>query len=441
MTAVGTPERTVDRPGAFAPLRHLPFRFLVAGRTITMLGNAVAPIALAFAVLDLTGSARDLGLVVGARSLANVLFVLFGGVIADRLPRHLVMVGASLLAATTQATVAATVLTGTATIPLLLAMSAVNGAVAALSMPATAAMLPQTVPGGVRQQANALNRLSINGAMIVGASLGGVLVAAVGPGWGLAVDATTFALAAALFGPLRMAPPAAAPAAAVGDVAEAAASGEAGASPSRASIFSDLRVGWTEFRTRTWLWVVVAGFCVSNAALTGGVGVLGPLVADETLGRKAWGLILAAETAGMVIGGLVAIRLRLRHLLFYGVAWCLAEVLLLGTLGIAPVVVLLILAALATGFGIEQFSVAWETSMQEHVPAEKLARVYSYDMLGSFLAIPLGQIVAGPLAEAYGPRPVLVGAAVLCGLVALAMLASRDVRRLPHEVGLSESTT
>jgi MFS family permease len=426
-TTVDTPDRTDVRPGALAPLRHAPFRLLVAGRTVTMLGNAVAPIALAFAVLDLTGSARDLGLVVGTRSLANVLFVLFGGVIADRLPRHLVMVGASVLAAATQATVATTVLTGTATIPLLLALSAVNGAVAALSMPATAALLPQTVPPDVRQQANAINRLSTNGAMIVGAAVGGVLVAAVGPGWGLAVDATTFAVAAALFALLRVAPPAPA----TGVVTP----------PARASIFSDLRVGWTEFRTRTWLWVVVAGFCVSNAALSGGLAVLGPLVADETFGRKAWGVVLAAETAGMVIGGLVAIRLRLRHLLFYGVAWCLGEVMLLGTLGIAPVVVLLIGAALVTGFGIEQFSVAWDTSMQEHVPADKLARVYSYDMLGSFLAIPLGQVVAGPLADAYGPRPVLVGAAALCGLVAVAMLASRDVRRLPHALDLPESAT
>ena len=421
---MSTPVDALDRmpPGTLAPLRYPPFRFLVAGRTTTMPGNSVAPIALAFAVLDLTGSPRDLGLVVGARSLANVVFVLFGGVIAARLPRQRVMVGASVLAAATQATVAALVLTHHATIPLLMALSAVNGAVAAIAMPAVSALLPQTVPAAVLQQANAINRLAFNAAMILGASLGGLRVAAVGPGWGLAVDALTFALAAVIFllvRPLQ-----------IGAAAEPA---------SRSSIVADLREGWSEFRSREWLWVVVAGFCVTTAALAAAISVLGPLVADVTVGRRAWGLVLAAETAGMVVGGIVALKVRPRHLLRYGVAWCFADVLLLGMLGVAPILAPLLLAAVVTGFAFEQFSVAWETTMQEHVPAEKLARVFSYDMLGSFLAIPVGQVVAGPLADVFGARTMLVGAAVLCGLTVVAMLASRDVRRLPHERGLRES--
>jgi MFS family permease len=436
MTAVDTTDRSDGRPAAFAPLRHAPFRFLVAGRTVTMLGNAVAPIALAFAVLDLTGSARDLGLVVGARSLANVMFVLFGGVIADRLPRNLVMVGASVVAAATQAAVAATVLTDTASIPLLLALSAVNGAVAAIAMPATSALLPQTVPADVRQQANAINRLATNGAMILGASLGGLLVAYVGPGWGLAVDAATFAVAASLFVLIRVAPPAPV----IPEVENAATTAATSAAASAwTSIFAALRDGWTEFRSRTWLWAVVAGFCATNAAIAGTTAVLGPLAADESFGRGAWGVILAAETVGMVVGGLVAIKLRVRRLLLWGVAWCFGDVFLIGGLGLTPVVGVLVGAALLAGFAVEQFSVAWETTMQEHIPGDKLARVYSYDMLGSFLAIPLGQVIAGPLADAYGPRPVLVGAAVLCGLATLAMLASRDVRTLPHDLGLKES--
>jgi MFS family permease len=410
-----TPADTPTRPGALAPLRHAAFRYLVGGRTVTMLGNSVAPIALAFAVLDLTGSARDLGLVVGARSLANVVFVLFGGVIADRLPRHLVMVGASLVAAATQAAVAVTVLGGSATIPLLLALSAVNGAVAAISMPAAAALVPQTVPAQIRLQANAINRLGFNGAMIVGASMGGLLVAAVGPGWGLAVDAATFAVAAVLFALVRV------PRVAVDTPVEA-----------RSNVFQDLRVGWTEFASRTWLWVVVVGFCVLNAALAGGVNVLGPVIADQTIGRPAWGIVLAVETVGMVVGGFVAMKLRVRRLLLFGVAWCFGDVLLLGTLGVAPAVGPLIAAALVTGFALEQFAVAWDTTMQEHVPADRLARVYSYDMLGSFVAIPLGQVAAGPLAEAYGVRPTLIGAAVLCMLAVAGMLLSRDVRTLPH---------
>ena len=178
------------------PLRHVPFRFLLAGRTVNSLGNAIAPVALAFAVLDLTGSPTDLGLVVGARMLVNVLFLLFGGALADRMPKHLLMVGSSIAAAATQAAVAALVLTGTASIPLLIALSAVNGMAGALALPASSSILPQLVPAETRQQANALNRLCFSGAYIIGAPIGGVIVASVGPGWGIAVDAVTFALSA-----------------------------------------------------------------------------------------------------------------------------------------------------------------------------------------------------------------------------------------------------
>jgi MFS family permease len=404
----------MSAPGTLAPLRYTAFRYLVAGRAITMVGNAVAPIALAFAVLDLTGSVRDLGLVVGARSLTNVVFLLLGGVIADRLPRHLVMVAASLLAAGTQAAVAAAVLTGTATVPFLVVLSAVNGLAGALALPAASALVPQTVPEHARQSANALNRLFFNAAMIIGASVGGLLVAAVGPGWGLAVDAVTFALAAVLFGLVRVAPLA------------------PRAPAHRASVLADLRDGWGEFASRTWLWVVVVGFCVINAALSGGIHVLGPVVADETVGRQAWGFVLAAETGGMVVGAVIALRLRVRRLLLFGVVCCTGEILLLLALGLAPVVGVLLLAAFVTGLAIEQFGVAWETTVQEHVPADKLARVYSYDMVGSFVAIPVGQVVAGPVADAVGVETALVGAAVLVAVSVLGMLASRDVRRLEH---------
>ncbi len=394
----------------FAPLRHAAFRYLAAGRLVNMLGNGVAPIALAFAVLDLTGSVRDLGLVVGARSLMNVLFVLFGGVVADRVPRRVVLVGSNLLGALTQAAVAALVLAGTATIPLLLALSAANGIVSALSQPASAATTPQTVPPELIQPANAIIRLGMNAGMIGGAALGGLLVAGVGPGWGLGIDALTFAVAAVAFTGVRVAAP--------------------GTPRPGASIVADLREGWTEFTARTWVWVVVLGFMILNAALAGGVNVLGPAVADETIGRSAWGLVLAAETAGMVLGGLIALRIRVRRLLLLGVACMFAESFLLLGLALAPTIVVLLAAGVAVGVAVEQFAVAWETSIAQHIPADRLARVYSYDMLGSFVAIPLGQVAVGPVAAAIGARDTLLILAGLVVLSVLGMLASRDVRRL-----------
>ncbi len=400
---------------AFAPLRHPAFRSLVAGRTIATVGNAVAPVALAFAVLDLTGSVSALGVVVGVRSLTNVVFLLVGGVIADRLPRHLVVVVSSLLAAGTQAVVAVLVLTGAATVPLLAVLSAANGLLAAFALPATAALVPQTVPEGIRQQANALNRLGFNAAMIVGASAGGVLVAGVGPGWGLAVDAITFALAAACFSAVR--------------VPRAVREAVAGRRP---GVFTELREGWTEFIGRTWLWVVVLAFCFANVASAGGVQVLGPAVADGTVGRRAWGLVLAAQTAGMVVGALVAIRVRVRRLLRFGVACFAGEAVFLLALGLAPRFDVLLGSAFLAGLVIEQFVIAWDTTMQQQIPADRLARVYSYDMLGSFVAIPLGQMVAGPAAHRLGTGPALVVAAGIVLVAVLGMLASREVRELEH---------
>jgi len=399
-----------------APLRHTPFRLLMAGRTISALGNSFAPIALAFAVLDLTGSASDLGLVVGVRTVVNVVFLLFGGVLADRLPKHLLMVGSSLAAAVSQAAVAGLVLTHSATIPLLICLSAVNGMAGAVAMPTSMAILPQTVPEQVRQQANAINRLSLNSAAIIGAPVAGVVVAAVGPGWGIAVDAATFVLAALSFSLLRTPRP--------------AETGKA----ERPHIFADLLTGWSEFRSRTWLWVVVAGFCVLNAAWGGSLVVLGPVVADQSFGRRGWGFVLAAQTAGMLLGGLLAMRLRLRRLLYFGVFACLFMALPPLVLGVYPHLWLLIVAALAAGLMLEQFGIAWETTMQEHVPPDKLARVYSYDMVGSFVAIPVGEIAIGPISQAAGLEPTLIGAAVLIALAVFGMLSSRDVRTLPHKL-------
>jgi len=408
--------------GALAPLRHAPFRNLVSGRVISMLGNAMAPIALAFAVLDLTGSASDLGLVVGARSLTNVVFLLFGGVVADRFPRRHVLVAASVLATLTQGVVATLVLTGTATIPTLLVLAAANGLVSSFMFPAAGAMQGQTIPDHLRRQANALARLGLTSASIVGASVGGLLVAGVGPGWGIALDAATFAAAGAFFARIR-----------VPDVRDPAARG--------ASMLHELRVGWTEFVSRTWVWVVVLAFCFLNAAEVGAVGVLGPAVADETVGRRAWGLVLAAQTAGMVVGALVLMRLRLRRLLLWGVCCTGGGVLLLTALAWSPTVAVLLPAAFVTGFAMEQFAIAWDTSIQEHIPPDKLARVYSYDALGSFAAIPFGQVAAGPLAEAFGVRAALLGAAGVSALAVIGMLASRSVRTLEHHPVRVDSTS
>jgi MFS family permease len=344
----------------------------------------------------------------------NVVFLLFGGVVADRLPRQLVIVASSTAAGFSQAGAAALVLSHTASVPLLAALAGVNGIAASFNFPATSALVAQTVPAEIRKQANVLNRLGVNSAMIAGAAGGGVLVAAFGPGWGLAIDALSYLVSAGCFMLVRVA-----------------------GSPRRdsTSTLTDLREGWREFIGRTWVWVVVLAFCFLNAALVGGVYVLGPAVADNTIGRRLWGVVLAAQTAGMLAGGFVAMRLRVRRLLLVGMACCVGETLLLLPLAVAPRFWLLVTGAFISGICIEQFGIAWETSVQEHIPPDKLARVYSYDALGSFVAIPLGEVSAGPVAKLIGTGPALLGAVGIIVLSVGGALLSRQVRDLEHRPG------
>jgi MFS family permease len=397
--------------GVLAPFRYGAFRALVIGRTISMLGSAIAPIALAFAVLDLTGSPAQLGLVIGARSAASVIFMLIGGVIADRLPRNVVMMGSDTIAGLTQAAIAALVLTGNASLSSLIVLSVVNGVASAGAMPAQSALLSQTVPRDLLKPANAVKRLTANAAKIVGAAVGGILVVTVGAGWGLAVDALTFLLAVVCYAFARV--PDRKP-----------------RKPSR--VLADLREGWSEVIGRSWLWSQILGAMVFNAAFLGAMTVLGPFIADETIGRREWGFVVAAQTAGMVAGAFIAVRVRARRLLLVGV--CTAGLAVLGPLGLAlyPHVLLLVVLAFVGGVGLEQFGIAWETALQENVAEERLARVYSYDMLGSFLAMPIGQVAVGPAAAALGgANAMLIAAGVMTAALA-GILLSRQVRTLEH---------
>ncbi len=394
-------------------LRHRGFRGLALGRAMTFFGNSMAPVVLAFAVLDLGGSAVDVGLVVGARSVSNVVLLLFGGLLADRLPRAVVLQGAALAAALVQAGVGLAVLTDRAPMGGLVVLSVVQGAAAAVSIPASAALIPLTVPPGELRPANALSRMGVNTGMIAGTSLGGLLAALAGPGWGMVLNGAAFLGAAFAY---RLAG------------REPVAGARKSAGP--AHPWRDLREGWREFVSRTWVWVVVLQFFVVNAVAAGGLQVLGPTVADDTFGRTAWGFVLATQMAGALAGGLLVARSRARHALRIGVAVVALDALPLIALAQSADVVVLLVAMFVNGVAIEQFGVAWDLSLQENVPQDKLARVYSYDALGSTLALPLGEMLAGPLAERFGTRTTLLCGVALVALVTAGALGSRQVREL-----------
>lgn len=389
-------------------LRHRDFRWLTAGRTVSVIGNGMAPIALAFAVLDLTGSVADLGIVVAARSVANVALLLAGGVLADRLPRAAVLQGSSLGAGISQALVASVVLTGTGSVPLLVVLSMANGALSAVFGPASSALTSQTVPAELLRAANAVSGMTRNLGLIVGGSVAGGLIAVTGPGWGIAADAVTFFVAALCFMRLRVPDPVREP----------------------SHVLADLREGWTEFTGRTWLWVVVLQFLLINAIEAGGLQVLGPSIADASFGRAGWGLALAAQTVGALVGGLVAVRWQPRRAVFFGTALVAVEAAPLLALAVAPGTVVMAVTLALTGFAMEQFSIAWDLALQEHIPPDRLARVYSYDAVGSFVAIPVGQIIAGPVAAAIGAQPALLGGAAIVVLATAGALSSSSVRTL-----------
>ncbi|MFE1169872.1 MFS transporter [Nocardiopsis sp. NPDC058789] len=396
-------------PGFTAPLAHAPFRLLVTGRVLMLFGNGMAHVALAFAVLDVTGSLAQVGLVVGARSLANVALLLFGGVLADRLPRTVVIQGACLLAALSQGLLALSLISGAATLGLMVALSVLNGAAAAANLPAIAALTPQTVPGSLLRQANAVAGVAKQVGMFAGMSAGGVLVGLVGPGWAIGVDALLFAAAGVVFLFLRV--------------------------PSTAArsrgVLRDLLDGWGEFVARPWVWIIVLQFMVVNAGWSSVTAVLGPGIADDTFGRTTWGLLMAANSLGLLVGGVLAARWQPQRALLYGTALVTLQTLPFFVLaGPSPLVPLLFAAMFAGGVAVEQFTVAWEVSVQENVPPERLSRVYSYDALGSFVAMPVGQIAIGPVAEAIGPERSLLIVAGLTLAATLAAVATPSVRSL-----------
>lgn len=395
---------------SLGPLRERSFRLLFFGRTISFIGGAFANVALAFAVLDLTGSTTDLGLVLAARSLPQVLFLLVGGIWADRLPRHRVMVFSNVVSGLSQGVIALLLLSGQAEVWHVAVLAAVNGASSAFFFPAATGIVPQTVSKGVLQQANAILRLGQNASYIGGAALGGLVVAATSPGIGIAVDAASFLLAATLLAMIRM---------------------PATLRMEASNFFAELKDGWREFSSRTWLWVIVLQFGFVNAMILGVEGVLGPAVAKEHLGgAAAWGLILTAQSLGLILGGLLLLRVRPRRLLLTATLGFLLTIPFpLGLAGPLPVAGLILLAAVA-GIGSETFGIMWDTTMQQEIPQEKLSRVYSYDALGSFVLIPLGVAIVGPVSELIGTRETILGATAISLTATIAVLFVRDVRTI-----------
>jgi predicted MFS family arabinose efflux permease len=408
---------------ALGPLTEDSFRILFLARSISLFGSGMAPIALAFAVLDdLDASAADLGLVLAAATLPQVIFLLVGGVWADRLPRHRLLIATDLLMFATQGVLAVLLLAGAAQLWQLIVLQAVRGLAQAFFFPASTGLVPETVSAARLQQANALLGMTATGGHMFGAAAGGVFVAAFGPAYALAFDAATFLISAALLSRLTLVRQEASP-------------------PGTRNFVQELTHGWQEVASRRWVWVPVLAATVSNGVYVGSFLVIGALVADRELGgAAAWGLINAALGAGALVGGLVAIRVRPKRPLLVG---CAATVLVVPVLPMfalgvpAPAVA----AAVFLGsLGIELYGTLWDTALQEHIPRDRLSRVSAYDYVGSAVAVPIGLTLAGPLAEQVGIDEMLwAGAVILMGTTAVQLLVT-DVRELTRSTPRAAAT-
>lgn len=370
----------------------------------------MVPVALAFAILRLTGSAGDLGIVLTGYAVSQLIFLLAGGVIADRVPRRLALLGSDAVRFAAESALAAVLIAGRPALAVVVVLVFVQGAGSAVFMPASTGIVPELVADDHLQAANSLMQTASSAATVVGPALAGVIVVAASPGWALAADAASYGVSVASLAMLEL------------------ARLERGA---RKRFVEDLREGWVEFRSRDWYWKLVLGASVFNL-LIGFFAVLGPVASIHLYsGAKSWSIITTAGGVGSVVGGLIGTRLKVAFPMRLGIP--LIALFALPSVAIGaqmPVVVVSVTAALG-GAGLVIFSSLFGTTMQRHIPEAVLSRVTAYDWFGSLAAVPIGFAVAAPLASAVGLRTILVVSGLLEIATVVSMFAVRSIWNLP----------
>ena len=392
---------------------HKGFTPLISSRFISNIGNGMNPIALAYGVLSIEGAdGGDLSIVMAARFFPMIAFMLFGGVFADRFKRNRIVGGSDILGSFLAAVSAISLIAGSSSVLLLAAMGALFGVLNALWWPAMSGVLPEILHKEKLQEGNAVVGLLSNIGNISGTLLGGVIVAALNPGWALLIDAASFFIAGVIVWNLNL--------------------------PSKSKVESpgiihDLFVGWREFISRSWVVTMVLTFALINMVFESMYQVLGPLnFSDPTTGPKQWSFNLAGLTAGMMIGGVIVLRTKFKRPLFVSMILIAISAVWDFTLAFDLPLIYCIAAAIFSGISLEIFMVTWNTSMQTHIPEESYSRVNAYDALGSFGIAPLGIVIAGPLASHFGVNSILLVTGSITFFAALASLTVKSVRNLSN---------
>jgi predicted MFS family arabinose efflux permease len=398
-------------------LRNRDFRLLWLANTTSTVGDRIVTVALALFVVQLTGSAKDLGFVIAAYLVPLIGFMLLGGVLADRLPRHLVVVVTDLVRFVLHGLLALLIVTGDVRIWHIVVIGILFGSAEAFYRPAATGLLPQTVPEHEIQQANALTATSSCIAQFAGPALATLLVLGVGPAAAFGLDAATFLVSAALL--VRVHP------------RERGAPPPASLKGGRASVLHDLREGYAEVRSRSWVWVTLAVFCVALLVGEAPLIIVGPLVAEELYGDIAvYGYLLAAMGAGTIAGSIVALRWRPRYPMRTGMLLILLWPATVVPFAAGAPLTAVLPAMVLGGSGIALFEIWWLTALSERIPPDKLSRVTSYDWTISLGLLPLGCVIAGPLAGVVGATGLLLGGSLVALVVLTLGLLPRETRML-----------
>jgi predicted MFS family arabinose efflux permease len=416
-----------------AVLAHRDFRLLWLAQSASVVGDNIVLVALALFVVGLTGSATDLGLVLAAHALSLVVFLLIGGVWADRLPRHRVMIVTDLVRFALHGLLAVLILAGSVRIWEVVVIEILFGSAEAFFRPAANGLLPQTVPEAEIQQATAVVTMSGNVAEFAGPALATALVLGAGAGWAFALDAATFLLSAAFLAGVH---PRGRSATEMIALSQTAASPEEESDDGlerepTPSLLEGIRMGLREVRARVWVWATLLSFCVALFCGLAPWFVLGPLVARQQYGHiSVYGWVEAALGLGTIVGSLLGVAWRPRYPMRLAMLamslWPLTSILY--AYGVTLFVV--IPATAVAGVGIALFDIWWLTALAERIPPGSLSRVTSYDWMVSYALLPLGYIIAGPLANGLSPVTVLVGGSALAFLAFLLGLLPRQTRML-----------
>jgi MFS family permease len=382
-------------------LAHKYVKRLFIARFISNYGNGLGPIAIAFGVLALpNGSANLLGIALGSTAVCFLLMAPFGGVIADKYGRARMVGLTDMLAGLVLFIQVYFFAIGDVPLLVLILVNGAFGLLWGVFWPAFAGVLPSVLPEEALQKGNAINSLVANAGIILGAASAGFLVSGFGAATALAIDAISFFVSGVMIFTFRHVTPRA-------EVTEN-------------TVFDDLKHGWQVFRSFRWIVVIVVSFSFIVMCWAAAESVLGPLIALEHFnGPKSWSLVITAESAGLIVGALIALKIKPKYPMRFLMLSSFTITFYIWTMAKPQSLALIAFGAFLFGITLDLWGTLWSTALQRKVPRDSLSRVSSFDAMGSMIFKPVGLAIAAPLSVLFGIDNFLL---ILAGITAVAIL-------------------